>query len=67
MISLISRAKRVFGFFADRTNTTAVEYAMMVMLVFLAALTAVTYFGQTPAQNLEESRAAPQNALDSHP
>jgi Flp pilus assembly pilin Flp len=67
MISLISRAKRIFAFFADRTGTTAVEYAMMVMLVFLAALTAVTYFGQTTAQNLEDSRTSLQGALDSRP
>ncbi len=67
MISLISRAKRILAFFADRTGATAVEYAMMLMLVFLAMLTAVTFFGQTTAQNLGDSRTSIQEALDSRP
>ena len=64
MTSLISRAKKVLRFLADREGTTAVEYAMMVMLVFLAVLSVVTYFGQSTAENLQDPRSSLQEALD---
>ncbi len=60
-------AKRISAFLADRDGTTTVEYAMMLMLVLLAVLSTVSYFGDSTADSLEDSRAALQTALDTPP
>ncbi len=41
-------------FFSD-DGATAVEYAMMIGLIFLAALLAVTTFGQAASANFAQS------------
>ena len=60
-------AKRISAFLADRDGTTAIEYAMMLMLVLLAVLSTVSYFGDSTAESLEDSHAALQTALETRP
>jgi len=47
---------RAIRFLRDEEGPTAVEYAMMVMLVLLAVITAVTVLGQATATSLGESK-----------
>ena len=39
--------RRIFGIFKDRKGATAVEYGLILALVFLAMIGAVSLFGQT--------------------
>jgi Flp pilus assembly pilin Flp len=55
--------QRIRQFLARSQGTTAVEYAMALLLVFLACLTAITVYGQATARSLAESGAALQQSL----
>ncbi len=62
-----SIAKQVIRFLREEDGPTAVEYAMMLLLVFLACLTSVVMLGQTTAANFEQSNTAIEEALDNRP
>lgn len=59
--------KRLVGLLRSRQGTTAVEYAVMAMLVFLAVMSVVTFFGQRTAESFDSSDSALQETLDSRP
>ena len=59
-----SLAEKVARFLKDEDGPTAVEYAMILMLIFLAVLTTVVLIGQTTAENFESSADSIQGALD---
>ncbi len=61
---MISPMKKIVAFIVGADGTTAIEYAMIVMLIFLAVLSAVTYFGQSTAESLESSGSTLQGALN---
>ncbi len=65
MSSPTSRAKRILAFLVNRDGTTAVEYAMMVMLVFLAVISGVMFFGQRTAESFQDSGSSLQNVMSS--
>ena len=67
MTSLTSRAKKILALFDNHDGTTAVEYAMMVMLVFLAVLSAVTLFGLRTGESFQESSNSLQDVLNPRP
>ena len=52
-------------FLRSEEGPTAVEYAMMLLLVFLALLSAVTLLGQSTATNFEQSNSSLEKAFDS--
>ena len=58
-------SKTLIRFLLDDEGPTAVEYAMLLMLVFLACLTAITAIGQTTAGCLEESSNSINEAIQS--
>jgi pilus assembly protein Flp/PilA len=47
--------KKIVRFLLDEQGPTTVEYAMLVLLVFLAVLTAITAVGQATATSLQAS------------
>lgn len=55
---------RVVRFLLDDDGPTTVEYAMMILLVFLAVLTAVTSLGQATAESLQSSNDSIERAID---
>ena len=58
-------SKKLIQFLLDEEGPTAVEYAMLVMLVFLACLTAITAIGQTTAGCFDESSNSINEAIQS--
>jgi len=62
-----SFAKKVIRFLAAEDGPTSVEYAMMLMLVFLACLAVVNVLGQSTADNFESSSVSIQDALNTGP
>ena len=54
-------------FLADEHGPTAVEYAMLMLLVFLACLTAVTMMGQSTVASFQDSSASMHSAFESRP
>ena len=56
--------KKIFRFLAAEDGPTAVEYAMMVLLVFLVCLSAITIIGQSTSSSLQESSSSITEALD---
>ena len=61
MKSLVAKSVR---FLAAEEGPTAVEYAMMVLLVFLACLSTVIMLGQSTATSIESSSNSLQSALE---
>jgi len=55
--------KRIRRFFHRDSGPTAVETAMMWLLILLACLTAVTVYGQATAQSLSQSRTLLEQVL----
>lgn len=51
-------------FAADQEGPTAVCYAMLLLLILLACLTAVTLFGQATAGSFERSGNSLSEALE---
>jgi pilus assembly protein Flp/PilA len=47
--------RSIARFLADQGGPTAVEYAMLMLLVFLACLTAITLVGQSTASSFHDS------------
>ncbi len=60
-------AKQVIRFFREEDGPTAVEYATMLLLVFLACLTSVIMLGQSTAANFERSSNSIENAMSHGP
>jgi pilus assembly protein Flp/PilA len=58
-------SKTLIRFLLDEEGPTAVEYAMLVMLVFLGCLTAITAIGQITAGSFEESCNSINRAIES--
>jgi len=54
---------KVIRFLADDTGPTAVEYAAMLMLVFLACLSAITVLGQSTVSSFEDSSNSIEQAI----
>jgi pilus assembly protein Flp/PilA len=55
---------KVCRFLRSENGPTAVEYATLLMLIFLVCLTGVTMFGQATATNLERSSEALRAVLE---
>ena len=53
-------SKKIVRFLLDEDGPTAVEYAVILLLIFLACLTAITVFAQTTATSIESS----SNSID---
>jgi len=62
-----SLVKKAIRFLAEEDGPTAVEYAMMIMLIFLACLTMVGLVGQNASSNFQESSNSLKNVLSSTP
>jgi len=66
MKSLVEKALRAMGrFAADEDGPAAVTYAMLLLLILLAVLTAATLFGQATADSFEQSANSVNEVLDS--
>jgi len=59
--------KKIIRFLASEEGPTAVEYAMIVMLIFLICLSAITVIGQATSGNLEASSESIHKAYDARP
>lgn len=57
-------SRKVVRFLLDETGPTTVEYAMMLLLVFLAVLTVITALGQTTADSFRDSGNSVEQAFD---
>lgn len=57
--------KRLVRLLMREDGPTAVEYAMMVLLVLLACLSAITLVGQSMSRSVQDSNDSIQEALDS--
>ena len=57
-------SKRLVRFLLDDDGPTTVEYAMMILLVLLAILTATTALGQATAESFENSHDSIEGAID---
>jgi pilus assembly protein Flp/PilA len=56
--------KSLVRFFKADDGPTAVEYAMLLMLVFLACITAVVLLGQSTNRSLDHSGSQMQAAMN---
>jgi pilus assembly protein Flp/PilA len=65
--SMNDLCSRVLRFLRDDDGPTTVEYAMMIMLVLLAILSAITVLGQTTADSFESSNDSIEEAIDARP
>jgi pilus assembly protein Flp/PilA len=61
MKELFARAIR---FLRDDDGPTTVEYAMMLLLVLLAILTAITALGESTADSFRDSNDSIEEAID---
>ncbi len=59
-------ATKVVRFLVAEDGPTAVEYAMLLMLVLLGVLTAVTMLGQSTSGNFQRSSDSMSTAFESH-
>ncbi len=57
--------KHIRRFLTEEDGPTAVEYAVMVMLIFLAVLTTVQQVGLMTADSFQDSNNKIQNAIGS--
>ena len=58
-------SKKVVRFLRDEQGPTTVEYAMLLLLVFLAVLTALVGLGQSTADSFEDSSNSVEQAFSS--
>ena len=58
-------SRKVVRFLLDEKGPTTVEYAMLLLLVFLAVLTVITALGQTTGDSFRESSNSIEEAFDS--
>jgi len=56
---------KVIRFLADDGGPTAVEYAAVLMLIFLTCLSAITVLGQSAASSFQESSNSIEQAFGS--
>jgi len=56
--------KKVIWFVKDEHGPTAIEYAMLLGLIFLVVLTAITAVGQATGASFEYSRDSIGEAFD---
>lgn len=59
--------RKIIRFLLAEDGPTAIEYAMLLLLVLLACLTAITVFGQATATSWGESQASVEKAIQSEP
>ena len=59
--------KKSVRFLLDEEGPTTVEYAMLLLLVLLAALTAITVLGQTTVSSFQDSSNSVHDAFGSSP
>lgn len=57
--------KRLVPFLVDEDGPTAIEYALMLMLVFLVCLSGIQLFGQANATRFEEISVSIQDVCGS--
>ena len=57
-------SKRLVRFLLDDDGPTTVEYAMMILLVLLAILSAITALGRTTADSCERSHDSIEGTID---
>lgn len=57
-------SNRLVRFLRDEDGPTTVEYAMMILLVLLAILTAITSMGQATANSLQSSNDSIERAVN---
>ena len=62
-----SLLNKLVGMLRDEAGPTAVEYAVMIMLVILICLTGITLVGQRTATRFEESNTSLEEAIDRTP
>lgn len=55
--------RAIARFLGDESGPTAVEYAMLMLLIFLAVLTIVTVLGQSTAASFQGSADSLQSAF----
>ena len=55
--------KSILDFLADDNGATAVEYAVLLMLILLAVIASVALFGERTADNFDESATAIGGAI----
>ena len=58
-----SFAKKIARFLSSEEGPTAVEYAMMLLLILLAVLTMVTVLGESASTSFQESHDAIEEAI----
>jgi pilus assembly protein Flp/PilA len=56
-------SNRLVRFLRDEDGPTTVEYAMMILLVLLAVLTAINWLGQATANSLQSSNDSIERAV----
>ena len=56
--------KLIGRFFEDEDGPTAVEYAVMLMLVFLAVIATVQLLGQSTRDSIQSSNSRIQDAIN---
>jgi pilus assembly protein Flp/PilA len=59
--------KKLLRLIRDEAGPTAVEYAMLLMLLILVCLTGITAIGQLTATRFERSSTSIQDVIDSRP
>ncbi len=59
--------KKLLRLVANEDGPTAVEYAVMLMLVILVCLTGITLVGQHTATRFEQTNSSIEQAIDETP
>ncbi len=62
---MTSLGRMIFRFLVAEEGPTAVEYAVMLMLVFLVCLSAIGLLGQSASTSFENSSTSIQEAFAS--
>jgi pilus assembly protein Flp/PilA len=62
-----SSVEKIARFLRDESGPAAIEYAMLIGLIFLAVLTAITAVGQATSTSMETSEDRLQEALEAGP
>jgi len=60
-------SRKVVRFLQDEAGPTTVEYAMLLLLLFLAVLTAIIALGNATADSFESSSDSVEQAFSSRP
>jgi pilus assembly protein Flp/PilA len=59
-----SFVRKIVRFLIAEDGPTTVEYAMILMLIFLVCISAITIFGQSTADSLQKSSDSISDMLD---